>query len=108
MRTWKEARTKCNSLGAELVVIHSGTENNFVGKMLPKIFNGWIGYHRKGDEKFHWVDGSMPTYTNWGYNEPNDAETGEDCTEMRTKSFVWNDLSCTKHKKAAQIGRAHV
>ena len=96
-RTWHDARLKCKFLGADLAVIHSSFENKFIGKLLPKKTNAWIGYSRKTDGKFHWVDGSTTMYTRWGYNQPKDGM----CTEMQRTWFLWNDLSCTKNHRAA-------
>ena len=44
-----------------------------------------------------WDDGSKWSYTNWGPNEPNNLNDGEDC--IITNWFdrnggPWNDASC--------------
>lgn len=95
--TFGDAQRKCQSIGADLAKVTSRLENNFVGQMLPKMSNAWIGLQRQEDKKFYWTDGSAPSsYVYWGKNEPNNVEGVEDCTEMRRVSHVWNDIKCSK------------
>ncbi len=57
--------------------------------------NFWIGFNDQVTEgNFQWVSGVAVTYTNWPPAEPNDLN-GEDCTEVRTESGLWNDEKCT-------------
>ena len=41
------------------------------------------------------VTGAALSYTNWGYNQPNNIGDGQDCIEMLGSSGLWNDCSCT-------------
>ena len=51
---------------------------------------------------FQWADGSCPNYNGWGCNEPNNAGSGEPCTQYQfggqtgTVGFTgkWNDYDC--------------
>ncbi|KAJ0022149.1 hypothetical protein NQD34_009638, partial [Periophthalmus magnuspinnatus] len=58
-RTWEESRSYCQEHGADLIVINSKEEQEFV-----KIFPGrlWIGLSdRETEGVWKWVDGSPLT-----------------------------------------------
>ncbi|XP_015765150.1 PREDICTED: versican core protein-like isoform X1 [Acropora digitifera] len=101
--SWIAARTLCQNLGADLVVIKSEEENQFVSNLLRKSGSdrGWIGIERNTrDKNLYWVDGSPAyrsnnTYTNWGDHQPNNRENQQDCGEMVTKENKWNDRRCS-------------
>ncbi|XP_067048419.1 versican core protein-like [Acropora muricata] len=101
--SWIAARTICQNLGADLVVIKSEEENQFVSNLLRKSGSdrGWIGIERNTrDKNLYWVDGSPAyrsnnTYTNWGDHQPNNHENKQDCGEMATKENKWNDRRCS-------------
>ena len=101
--SWIAARTLCQNLGADLVVIKSEEENQFVSNLLRKSGSdrGWIGIERNTrDNNLYWVDGSPAyrsnnTYTNWGDHQPNNRENQQDCGEMATKESKWNDRRCS-------------
>jgi len=53
----------------------------------------WIGFSDASTEgSWEWQDGSVVTYTNWAWGEPNNWSE-EDCAQMYT-SGQWNDLDC--------------
>ena len=86
--------------GSTLASIQSADENNFIlslrtSKMASAGWSFWIGAtDRKKEGDFKWIDGSPWSYTNWrSPDEPNDADSGEDCSAMQT-SGKWNDISC--------------
>ncbi|KAL3966384.1 C-type lectin domain family 4 member E [Sarotherodon galilaeus] len=65
-KTWSESRRDCQDKGADLVMINSKEEQEFVNE-----FGGffWIGLRPKqtsGGYKWEWVDGSALTQTFWG------------------------------------------
>ena len=54
-------------------------------------FNTWIGARdRNKDGTFHWVDGSVLTYSNWKTNEPNNDEVIGIYTGFSIMTFVVN------------------
>ncbi|XP_019210908.1 CD209 antigen-like protein E isoform X1 [Oreochromis niloticus] len=64
-KTWSESRRDCQDKGADLVMINSKEEQEFVNE-----FGGffWIGLRAKqtsGGSKWEWVDGSALTQTFW-------------------------------------------
>ncbi|XP_077993136.1 lymphocyte antigen 75-like [Glandiceps talaboti] len=75
-KAWTESRLYCNSMGGELVSIHSEDENT------------WI------TNQFRWSDGSVFGYDNWNTNEPNDHNGEEECVNTYRDSGRWNDLNC--------------
>ncbi|CAI5686312.1 unnamed protein product [Oreochromis niloticus] len=65
-KTWSDSRRDCQDKGADLVMINSKEEQEFISK-----FGGysWIGLEAKqssGGYKWEWVDGSALTETFWG------------------------------------------
>ena len=103
--TWNSSRRFCQDLGADLVVIKSEDENQFVYDLLKNASganNGWIGLYRKANKKFYWLD-DRPVegnYQKWYPGEPNDSGGNEDCGELiGSNSFSgkgkWNDNSCS-------------
>ena len=92
---WNAAKSACEALGSNLVVINSYAEQQALAPKTSKI-TYWIGLYRDPNDKsrWMWVDGSRPTYTAWRAGEPNNwlgQGVEEDCTEMYV---TWNDLAC--------------
>ena len=101
--TWTNSRRFCQSLGADLAVIKSEDENQFLYKLLPKTSgepSGWIGLYRKADYKFYWLDDRPEegNYQNWSDGNPSDSGGTEDCVHLRGGNFdgKWNDLTCSR------------
>lgn len=103
--TWTNSRKFCQNLGADLAVIKSEDENQFLYKLLQKTSgelkpSGWIGFYRKADNKFHWLDDRPEegNYQNWSDGNPSDTGGTEDCVHLRGGSFEgkWNDLTCSR------------
>ena len=97
--TYADAEANCATLngGGHLVTIHNEEENTLIASMMSR---GWIGLNDKAEEgTFVWEDPTDAdvTYRNWNSREPNNAGSGEDCTELlpATYSYKWNDLPCT-------------
>jgi len=94
---WNAAKSSCEALGSNLVVINSQTEQKALTSQIPENQRTWIGMHRDPKDKFRWlwVDGSRPTYTQWYKGEPNSLH--EECAEILTKAEgrKWNDLACS-------------
>ena len=100
--TWQNSRELCQNLGADLAVIKSEDENQFVSNLLRNIsddLHGWIGLYRKDDNKFYWLDGrpAEGNYQKWNHGEPNDGGGNENCVHLLKggNSGKWNDLSCS-------------
>ncbi|KAI4899280.1 hypothetical protein NFI96_016800 [Prochilodus magdalenae] len=99
-KSWSESRQYCTDKGADLVIINSREEQEF----LIKTFGGataWIGLtdtDREGGWK--WVDGSALTTEFWWTGEPNSHDGEEDCAVTDLRSALsklvptWADYHC--------------
>ncbi|XP_015765151.1 PREDICTED: neurocan core protein-like isoform X2 [Acropora digitifera] len=106
--TWHKSRIHCQNLGADLAVIKSEEENQFVYDLLRNTsgdHRGWIGLHRKADNKFYWLD-SRPVkgnFKNWDKREPSNGKTNEDCVHLKKSNpdGKWNDRKCSDKSPVA-------
>ena len=110
---WFEAHWSCTSNKSNLTSIHSAEENDFLRKtgqaLTPSsISSAWIGLFNLNstDRSYQWVDGSMVGFRNWNVKEPNNAHSGESCTELYVTRNLrkWNDESCYS-KRAYVCGK---
>ncbi|XP_028992597.1 CD209 antigen-like protein C [Betta splendens] len=97
--SWTKGREECRKSGADLVVVDSAEEQNFLTKLTKQ--ESWIGLSDSDKEgTWKWVDGSPLTVTFWAHNQPDngngDPRYGEeDCVNIRMEhTDKWNDLSC--------------
>ena len=81
---WDAARTVCKSLGSnyDLAIIDNSDLNKvlwgFANDHYGTVYDWWIGAQDKKKEgTFHWVDGSLLTFSNWWNGEPNNHEVIE-------------------------------
>ncbi|XP_042279324.1 CD209 antigen-like [Thunnus maccoyii] len=99
MKTWHESRTDCLQRGADLVVVNSRDEQEFINQYRMRI---WIGLaDSEGEGTWKWVDGTPVTTSFWISEEPNDYEgRNEDCVETRffNEENGWNDVICGEKK----------
>ncbi|MDE0323153.1 MAG: sigma-70 family RNA polymerase sigma factor [Candidatus Poribacteria bacterium] len=91
--SWEDARTQAAAEGAHLVTINDEAEQNW----LQIVFGSqpsWIGLNDIAQEgEWRWDNGEPLTYTNWGFQEPNDTSNGnEDCVIMGP-SGEWEDIN---------------
>uniref|UniRef100_A0A669BZR7 C-type lectin domain-containing protein n=1 Tax=Oreochromis niloticus TaxID=8128 RepID=A0A669BZR7_ORENI len=98
--SWDEGRSDCRDRGADLVVIDSSEEQDFLVSFTQK--QTWIGLNDKEEEgRWKWVDGTpLTSLTFWSPRQPDnggeDPQWGEeDCVHIRTDgNTLWNDRSC--------------
>ncbi|KAI4894608.1 hypothetical protein NFI96_012461 [Prochilodus magdalenae] len=94
-KSWSAARQACRERGADLVIINSTEEQEFIKKENE---NAWIGLTDAETEKvWKWVDGSPLTTAFWRDGEPNEAQGGEDCAHFQPSSptlQTWNHAPC--------------
>ncbi|KAF5891747.1 antigen like protein, partial [Clarias magur] len=64
-KPWNDSRQDCLHMGADLVIINSMDEENFVDQQLRRGKDAWIGLHDDGSQKntkeWKWVDGTPLT-----------------------------------------------
>ncbi|KAK0136280.1 CD209 antigen-like protein D [Merluccius polli] len=91
-KNWTASRDDCLERDADLAVINSREEQEFVSRQLGSYWT-WIGLS-DGDTEgtWKWVDGTIMTSSFWLSNQPNDAGRGQDC--VATGWNAWNDLPC--------------
>ena len=102
---WNDARTTCKGLAADLAIIKSATENNFIFDLIKKqqTVTGkgvWLGLYRKDDTKFYWIDDTPlgDQYSAWAIGEPNNQNNNEECVHLYgkgSKGGEWNDRLCS-------------
>ncbi|KAG0695880.1 Macrophage mannose receptor 1 [Chionoecetes opilio] len=100
---WFTAEDNCHAmLSSELVSITNKDENDYIEGLLidAQVGNTWLGLRDDDSGKdWHWSDGSLYDWTNWGTDEPNDAYDEEHCGEMRANDYYyngqWNDIKCS-------------
>uniref|UniRef100_A0A3B1KA57 C-type lectin domain-containing protein n=1 Tax=Astyanax mexicanus TaxID=7994 RepID=A0A3B1KA57_ASTMX len=102
-RSWYYSKTDCGVRGADLLIINSREEQEFINKELGST-EAWIGLTDAVTEGvWKWVDGSTLTTEFWAQNEPNNHEGNEDCaiTNFRRATFnnasTWADYPCGHH-----------
>ncbi|CAL8356380.1 unnamed protein product [Boreogadus saida] len=90
-KNWEASRDFCLNRGADLLVINSKEEQEFVRRFRH---DSWIGLSDRNTEgTWKWVDGTNLTSTVWLPGEPNDYGT-EDCALAQEGG--WNDDTCAK------------
>lgn len=102
-KSWAESRSFCNSRQADLVIINSVDEQNFLNQIMEKIgLQFWIGLSDAQTEGvWKWVDGTALTTSFWRETQPDDYRRNEDCVELY---FGWNDLPCAEsHRWICEI-----
>ncbi|XP_072020213.1 macrophage mannose receptor 1-like [Amphiura filiformis] len=99
LQSMQEARTRCRTLGGDLVSIHNKAENDFVLNTVKSAGLSspiWTGLNDLTlQSSFDWTDGSEVDFTWWNTGEPNNyGDKGEDCVEMYGNG-AWNDQDCS-------------
>ncbi|XP_047672622.1 uncharacterized protein LOC113660592 [Tachysurus fulvidraco] len=98
-KSWEKTRQDCIERGANLVIINSTEEQEFISKNFAGT-EAWIGLNDTYTEgTFKWVDGSPLTTKFWWNGEPNDYGQNEDCvitgfTKAMSNISTWADYPC--------------
>ncbi|CAL8401986.1 unnamed protein product [Gadus morhua 'NCC'] len=93
-KSWMAIRKDCQDKEADLVIIHSEGEQNFINNFCW-VRSVWIGLHdMESESEWKWVDGSPMNLSLWDPGEPNN-DGNEDCAELMPESKTWNDLPCS-------------
>ncbi|XP_002761722.3 CD209 antigen [Callithrix jacchus] len=99
-RNWPNSVTACQEVGAQLVIIKSDEEQNFLQLQSSRSNRlAWMGLSDlKQEGTWQWVDGSplSPSLRRyWNQGEPNNIGE-EDCAEFNGNG--WNDDRCSAAK----------
>uniref|UniRef100_W5KJH9 C-type lectin domain-containing protein n=1 Tax=Astyanax mexicanus TaxID=7994 RepID=W5KJH9_ASTMX len=98
-KSWSESRQDCRDRGADLLIINSIEEQEFINKEFGST-EAWIGLTDAVTEGiWKWMDGSVLTTEFWWTGEPNDYGGDEDCVitgfhNARFGSSTWADYPC--------------
>ncbi|KAG7325903.1 hypothetical protein KOW79_010828 [Hemibagrus wyckioides] len=101
---WNKTRQECRSKGADLVIINSREEQEFLSLTVPG--EAWIGLSDSAEEgKWMWVDNTNMTTGFWWQGEPNNYEQKEDCAATgskftQDKITAWADYPCEMELRA--------
>ncbi|XP_031416143.1 C-type lectin domain family 4 member M-like [Clupea harengus] len=94
-RNWTDSKEDCHQREAELIVINSQEEQEFVKALSV---TAWIGLSCSEEGRvWKWVDGRPLTTGFWSTGEPNNNGNNENCAESWPRSpslESWNDASC--------------
>lgn len=98
--SWRDARRKAVSLGAELARIDDALEQDWITANFHVFQSApidlWIGLDDSANEgAFTWSNGQAPAFTFWSAGEPDDgAGSGEDFVALRADDALahWIDL----------------
>uniref|UniRef100_A0A3Q3W9Q9 C-type lectin domain-containing protein n=1 Tax=Mola mola TaxID=94237 RepID=A0A3Q3W9Q9_MOLML len=93
-KTWANSRKDCQERGADLVIITTKEELDFVKKSYSVT---WIGLSRGQGGGWTWVDGTdLEGEGFWQDDEPNNADGNENCVEVSRDMAAWNDVPCSR------------
>ncbi|XP_062334899.1 C-type lectin domain family 4 member M-like isoform X1 [Osmerus eperlanus] len=103
-KNWSDSRQDCRDRGADLVIINSPEEQEFLNNLTKTV---WIGLNDTVTERnFIWVDGTpLTTPTYWYGSQPDNylhqpGSVDEDCAEIYYSPSqvpppkTWNDNRC--------------
>ncbi|XP_068583445.1 uncharacterized protein [Cebidichthys violaceus] len=98
-KSWLESREDCVQRCADLVIINSKEEQEFIRRLQKPV---WIGLtDRETEGRWKWVDGTLLTKSFWTPSEPNGYPArDEDCAEINNYFLEnsWNDNQCDHNK----------
>ncbi|XP_043968993.1 uncharacterized protein LOC122828952 isoform X2 [Gambusia affinis] len=97
MKTWNESRKDCLERGADLVIINSREEQNFLREFRERLWIGLTAGSGSGrDREWKWVDGTRLNTSYWVPEIFRGRTAGTICTvEMKTTGSVNETCSRT-------------
>ncbi|XP_076848252.1 hepatic lectin-like [Brachyhypopomus gauderio] len=95
-KSWSESRQDCRERGADLVIINSRGEQEFISQTYIPVWIGLTDVER--ERTWKWVDGSALTSGFWVTGEPDSQVLDEDCVITGNPGLdhvsTWKDYPC--------------
>ncbi|XP_076585506.1 uncharacterized protein LOC143320027 [Chaetodon auriga] len=101
-KNWSDSKNSCENRNAQLVIISSREEQEFMTLFGPGV---WIGLTRdhKSLDSWKWVNGTRLFKGYWRENQPDSTGSynqRENCVEIGSGGINnWNDLQCYRNRK---------
>ncbi|XP_057620670.1 CD209 antigen-like protein E [Chionomys nivalis] len=98
-RNWSDSLRACQEVGAQLVIIESYEEQDFLQKMFKIRGNFWIGLSdMKQEGSWQWVDDSLlsPSFKKYWTLWKSEDHSETDCAELT--DYGWNEDNCKNEK----------
>ncbi|XP_030643870.1 C-type lectin domain family 4 member E-like [Chanos chanos] len=97
---WSQSRQYCREKSADLVIINSREEQEFVDSLSKGSFASfWIGLTDRDTEGvWKWVDGTALNTGYWDGGSPSNLNGNEDCVATDHNFYSlksWNAVSCS-------------
>ncbi|KAJ8362370.1 hypothetical protein AAFF_G00378150 [Aldrovandia affinis] len=102
-KSWQDSRSDCLKQGADLVIIESEEEQDFISKHTRGNYAYWIGLSDSETEgTWLWVDGTplQEDKAFWKRGQPDDYKGAEDCAFTVPGQNKWADGHCDVHVKS--------
>lgn len=81
--------------GAQLAIVSSAEEMEFIYSLRSSNDPFWIGASRVFSNPFFWEDGTtLDAYTNWAAGEPVNVATRQGCVSVQGAEGKWVDSKC--------------
>ncbi|KAJ8362459.1 hypothetical protein AAFF_G00373850 [Aldrovandia affinis] len=110
-KNWQGSRSACLKQGADLVIIESEEEQDFISKHTRGNYAYWIGLSDSETEgTWLWVDGTplQEDKAFWKKGEPNNYNGAEDCAATqpgRISCTAWHFIGGTGYSPIQEIHR---
>ncbi|XP_030856819.1 C-type lectin domain family 4 member C isoform X3 [Gorilla gorilla gorilla] len=104
MQSWTKSQKNCSVMGADLVVINTREEQDFIIQNLKRNSSYFLGLSDPGGRRhWQWVDQTPynENVTFWHSGEPNNLD--ERCAIINFRSseeWGWNDIHCHVPQKS--------
>ncbi|KAJ8366729.1 hypothetical protein AAFF_G00344940 [Aldrovandia affinis] len=102
-KSWNDSRSDCLKQGADLVIIESKDEQDFISKHTRGIDVFWIGLSDSETEgTWLWVDGTplQEDKAFWRTRLPEDRDGSQDCVVTVRVLKGWADVRCSSNRKS--------
>ncbi|XP_056277834.1 macrophage mannose receptor 1-like [Pseudoliparis swirei] len=99
-KAMEEARSFCQQMHSDLVVINSEAESVFLWKQISTNYGVyWIGLNVDLDKTYSWMDGSPVVLQRWDENQPSFQRNDENCAAMTQFMGFWHVYNCGQEHK---------